>query len=264
MKKIIFPIITLAIIAIFIIFKADTSSSEAIPYPKIEGNNPSQCLQSTANELVRMRNAWNNNLSSMLAQEKPTSDMVDEAYESMRTYRCWLEYLCQDILYSGNADKTKIEKEEAKGINIGIYLKAMPGCMDAEDIQIPGTKLKFMPHCHVDSTYDYKNTIIETQFQECQALLKAEFADPNSTDSFQTVGTLNASDIKKIKSQSSAFIGLESALKTKSAGQKSRILQEKLNSILNKMSGMEYAINILSGHISRFDQKMPCFISKCD
>ncbi len=271
MKKIL-PIITaLLITIIWIGFRQTTQSAENIPYPKIEGDNPPQCLQSTANELVRMRNAWNANLSALTAQEKPASDMVDEAYESMRTYRCWLGYLCQAVLYSANADEKSLKNQDGSEANFGAFLKTQPGCAKAEDVQIPGTKLKFMPHCKVDAGTTTPIALAQTQYDQCQALIQAEFADPSTlstadSDSKQEhkIGILDADLVKKVKQNSSAFIGLESALKTKSAGQKSRILQEKLNSILLKMQGMEAHINVLSGHMSRFDQKLPCLAAKCD
>ncbi len=270
MKKIFILITAIVVMATWIGFRQTTQSAENIPYPKIEGSNPSQCLQSTANELVRMRNAWNANLATLTAQEKPTSDMVDEAYESMRTYRCWLEYLCQAVLHSANVDEKSLKNKDGSDANFGTFLKTQPGCTAAANVQIPGTKIKYMSHCKVEAPTTILLSHARTQFDQCQALLKAEFADPSSIpkassdNKEQKIGILDADLVRKVKQNSSAFVGLESALKTKSAGQKTRILQEKLNSILIKMGGMEAHINVLAGHVSRFDQKLPCLAAKCD
>lgn len=260
MKKPISLIGILLITSLFIGWQTSAFSKSKLPYPDIPvGNNPSQCVQTTANEIVKYRDAWNENLNSTLAQEKPTSDMVDEAFEGMRTYRCWLDYLCQAVLLSGTIGKEQAETEKKNGYPFALHLNTLPGCVEAKDITIPSTELKYMPYCQADPNTVSLFADADANFRQCQALVGIEFGGSENSG-----GVLKPEDIKKFQDSSSAFIGLESALKTKSAAQKSRILQQKLNSITSKLQDTEGHLSTLYQHITRFDQKLPCYAAKCD
>ncbi|MCK5606257.1 hypothetical protein KAR91_30435, partial [Candidatus Pacearchaeota archaeon] len=146
MKKILISIIAIAIAIIGVMqWNPKTYSQSNLPYPE-----PVDCGQSTSNEMALMKAGWNTNLQSLLNQEKPASEMVEEAYEGARTYRCWLNYLCETVLFSGGAPPEVMKKEGGGDIEITReHVDPLPGCLPTGDIEIPGTKLRYMPLCHV-------------------------------------------------------------------------------------------------------------------
>jgi len=258
-KRILIPIIGIAIIVVCIIsWQTKSYSKLDLPYPEpFTSDNPSKCVQSIANEIVNMKNAWNDNNQTLLKQEKPTSEMVDEAFEGMRTYRCWLDYLCETVLYSGNADPQKMQDDQSKGVSIGIYLKRLPSCVSADKVILPGTKLKYMPYCKVVETSSAIVSDAVANYRQCRELVAAQFIDPD-------IQAKSSSDVvQKIQKSSAAIVGLERALKTNSAGQKGLILQNKLSSIVTKLHDMEAHVNQLKEYMNKFDQKLPCYATKC-
>ena len=258
-KKIIPPIIGLVIIVTFIVgWQTKSYSKLDLPYPEpFTSDNPSKCVQSIANEIVNMKNAWNDNNQTLLKQEKPTSEMVDEAFEGMRTYRCWLDYLCETVLYSGTADPQKMQDDQSKGVSIGIYLTRLPSCVSADKVVIPGTKLKYMPYCKAQEISSAIVSDAVANYRQCKELVATQFTDSD-------IQAKSSSDtVQKIQKSSAAIVGLERSLKTNSAGQKGLILQNKLSSIVTKLHDMEAHVNQLKEYMNKFDQKLPCYASKC-
>jgi len=259
LKKIILPIISLTIIVVCIIsWQMKSYSKLDLPYPEpFRSDNPSRCVQSIANEIVNIKNAWNDNNQALLNQEKPTSEMVDEAFEGQRTYRCWLDYLCEAVLYSGTADPQKMQDDESKGVSVGIYLKKLPSCVSADKVIIPGTKLKYMPYCKAEEISKSIVSDAASNYRQCRDLVSAQFTDPD-------IQAKSSSDtVQKIQKSSAAIVGLERSLKTNSSGQKGLILQNKLSSIVTKLHDMEAHVNQLKEYMQKFDQKLPCYASKC-
>jgi hypothetical protein len=211
-----------------------------------------------------MRSAWNNNLNDAADQEKATSEVVDEAFESMRTYRCWLDYLCEAVRLSSYArsasDVTQTEnpsKEDADEA-LAYNLVEKSGCVDAENTEIPGTKIKFMEFCVAGEAAKETLTNATKNYTECRELIGYEFGEkPKESQLSQEV-------IEKIKEESTAFVALEKVLRTKSAEKKNRALQNKFASILNKMHAMQAHVELLKQYINTFDAKLPCYAEKCD
>jgi len=262
-KRILIPIIGITTLLITMIgWQVSTYSKSPLPYPDPPtGDNPSQCLQSIANELVTMRNAWNVSKDLLKKQQKPASQKVDEALESMRTYRCWLDYLCQGVLFSGTANFVEMKDLESKGVPFGAYLGTMPGCVSGDKVVIPGTKLKFLPYCNVPYPVIDRISQAETYYRDCRNLVALEFTDPAvETDTYQ----LPSDVINKIRNESSGMVAMESFLKNDSGEQKGMILQNKLQSILLKMQGLESHVDLLREYMERFDAKLSCVAPKCD
>lgn len=251
MKKSTFLITGILVLAIGLIgWQIPTNSQSNLPKP-----NPNSCLQSVENEIFLMRNAWNQNLESILAQEKPTSGKVDEAFESLRTYRCWLNYLCEAVLFSGNADKNVIKPGTKLDLT---HVDQIAGCISPNNLVIPNTQLKFMPLCQAPA--NSRNVLEEVQnnFTLCRQMMEIEFAGTGSNN------PQSASGVQASTQQSGAFASLERALKTDSGNQKGRIIGNKLRSILLKMHGMEAHIIQLREQIEKFNMRLPCFINQCD
>lgn len=266
MKKILFPIIGIIAISMGLIGWQKVSYSQSnLPYPQPQNKpNLSACTQSVANEVSLMRNAWYGALDEIRAQEKPSSEMVDEAFESMRTYRCWLDYLCESVLFSSvHLDEAKRQYWKDFNANASMrltdeHVDNISGCVDADDVEIPGTKLKFMEYCAVDPSVEQTVSVIQTNFHICRQLVEKEFAPLGDK------GSESSEVVDQFKKESSAFLAVEKMLKENSVRQKSRALTSKLQNILNKMYAMESDMELLKQKVFKFDALLSCFISKCN
>jgi len=218
----------------FYLWRPTARTEEAVPYPK-----PASCLEATANQIYLMRMGWQQNLQPMMDQEKPTSEITDDVFESLRTYRCWLDYLCQTVLFSGPQDPTKMATYTGPNARPLTWteIDKLPSCSFPGNVEIPTTKLMYLPECNVSTK---ATTVILTQqnFDMCQRL------------------TQEAMD--------TANIGLERTLRMNSADQSIRPMQEKLTEILIKMQGMENHMGFLKNQIESLDKRLPCYIKKCD
>lgn len=253
-KKITAFIIVIVIIAAGIIsWKMNTYSASGKPYSK-----PQSCLEATANEIYLMRAGWNQILKTITDREKPRSEIVDEAYESMSTYRCWLDYLCETVLLSGNLNA----KAVAAGLVKKNDIKTIFGCVAPENIKIPTTKLQYIPECKVSSSVAGTMLLQEAtqNYQTCRQMVALEFADKVTDKTTQSISKY----METIKNTSSAYIGLETLLKSSSAAQKNRVLQKKLSDILTGLNAMESHMDYMVQFMNRFDSLMPCTIGKCD
>lgn len=231
----------------FLALKTQTYSQANVRYP-----NPVTCDQAVFNEIELMRSAWNDNLAALMKQEKPASRMVDEAFESMRTYRCWLDYLCEAVLFSGNADAAVLGNAKLTTVHI----EPLPGCTSPDTIEIPGTQIKLIPQCKAGR----ENTlgITQTNYEACRKMTELEFFKPTTPDSAAV------SNLKAFQNQSAAYVALERALKTKSAGQKSQILGTKLRDMVQKLQNMTSHMATLQELVKKFDDKLACLAPKTD
>ncbi len=258
MKKYIFIIIGISILLTGLIGWGSKLYSETdLPYPNPtdqEGLNA--CTQSTKNEISLMRDAKDQNLNTMLDQEKPCSEIVDEAFENMRTYRCWLDYLCEAVLYSSNAEPTDIEILTGIERLTSEHIDPLPGCVRPENIEIPGTKLKFLEHCPVAKETGNKFNLVTANFSKCRELVKQEFAESPEESSSEAT--------ESFRNKSSAYIAMERSLKACSSEKKNRALKNKLSSIINKMHAMESHMELLKSHILKLDSLLPCYPAECD
>ena len=259
MKKVLIPIISITIFLTGIIgWQKLTYSGTNIPYPDAYNAPPghTSCLHVVANEIMLMNNGWQENRQTMLDQEKPTSEIVDEAFESMRTYRCWLDYLCEGVLFSGNADPLiMIDQITKEPLTLTWeHIDKLSGCTAPENVEIPGTELKYLSQCYVGIEHAivsaYKN------YESCRRLVNLDFTELESLSTKK--------DLESFKQRSKAFIGLERDLKVNNGEKKNRALQNKLSSILNKMLAMESHMELLKQHLFKFDAMLPCLATKCD
>ncbi|MBN2095910.1 hypothetical protein JW752_00730 [Candidatus Peregrinibacteria bacterium] len=262
MKKLFIPIIGLtAILISLLVWNRLTLSAADVPYPNPGAKeNPSACVQVVANEMTLMRNGWQENLNTMLDQEKPTSEIVDEAFESLRTYRCWLDYLCETVLFSGNAEPFDMINQETKEpLKLtNEHIDKLPGCVAPENIEIPGTNLHYLEECSAYDSGGWTLPLANKNYESCRRLVNMDFSE------LEDSGSLTTSQLEKFKENSKAFIGLERALKVNNGEKKNRALQNKLSSILEKMLAMENHMELLKQHLFRLDAMLPCLATKCD
>ncbi len=261
MKKVLIPIIAIALILAGLVFaRSSTYSASGLPYPDPTKDGPpppkmSVCGKTAANIGYLMRKAWEKNLNSIIVQEKPTSEKVDDGYESLRTYHCWLDYLCEAVQYSGSASESatlKDTKNPGSGqrpLTTG-EINQVPGCTSPDGIEIPDMKLEYIPACKALDV----NTVAETQtnYLDCRMLVEREFAgDPNGKSDFDPSASL-------------AFITLNNSLRSDSADGELKPLREKFSSILLKMLAMEDHMTTLKEQVLTLDKKLPCYVGKCD
>lgn len=252
-KKLILSItgVTVLLTSLWVL-QPKTYSHGNVPY-----QNPESCIQETANEMAIMKAGWMQNVESLMEQEKPASEMVDEAFESMRTYRCWLDYLCKMVLMSAHVPPEFINADPITREHVN----PIHGCAKPQDILIPGTRLHFLSECKVTD----KKTVSAGAFinyDKCKRITNLDFAPLKGKDG-EPSDARDKTAIEQFKNQSSAFIALEGRLKQNSSDQKNSALQNKLGSIIIKMRSMESHATFLKEQINKFNQLLPCYASKC-
>lgn len=226
-------------------------SQTNLPYPEIKDieGGPSQCSQAFINRMSTMRGAWEANLETLTSQEKPVSEMVDEAFEGVRTYRCWLEYLCRSVRYSGPANPIESEGTGLAEVHIG----QVPGCAEPEDITIPtisGPAFQYIDKCHAEGLEK-----AQSNYNECMQYLELNFGQP-ATENAQK-------HLEDLKQKSTVFLTLEKKLKQVHAQQSARAMEDKLRIILNKMHAMEGYAQTLKTFIFKLEALLPCYAKPC-
>jgi hypothetical protein len=258
MKKIVIPLIGfLLVLACVMGWRASTYSAADLPYsdPDTPQDGITTCRMNVANQIYLMRQAWKKNLALLMDTQKACSEKVDESFEGLRTYRCWLDYECEAVLYSGNADPAATQ--DSGGAYRALRkseIAPIPGCADPENIQIPDLKIQYIPACKAGR----ENTLQQTQanFSDCQAMVQQDFADIPENPSKKDVDTLNKG--------STAYIMLQKSLNACSADQEIRPLRDKFESILTKLRGMEGHMTTLKEQLDSLDARMSCFCANCD
>jgi len=245
MKKIILPLIGIFLLSVGIFSWHSSTYGQAMT-----------CAKTIDSQISIMRAAWQKNLTVMMDQEKPASEMVDEAFEGISTYRCWLDYLCEAVLYSANADpkSTRLNPEDPnskyRALTAGRVfssageIELVPGCAYPDSLGIPGTQIEYIPACRVGN--ENTGSAAQGNYSECREQVQRDF--------------LGDKDLTK----SSAFIALISTLKNNSAQQLARPLRDKFSSILLQMNAMEGHMSTLVNQVVKLDSRLPCYAGKCD
>jgi len=244
-----------------------------------------ECCVDYHEALAAAKRDWQNHLKSLMAQEIPASDMVAGAYESLRTYNCWTEYICRAVQYSSYAPLES-------GLTTGLrsqHLGTVPGCQDPENLRMEGeynafvstlkevpllsvpvkagesavnafeniaveNKINYFPRCMTDRQNNNKNPSVEqvqANYEGCKNVLALDFNCPEGVDEVFCEDTSNA------------LVTVESALKAKNAEQKAGALERKLAQILPKMHAMEEHANYLLNFLKQLDSRFGCYAAKC-
>jgi len=218
---------------------------------------------------------WQNNLSTLKDQQKPASDMVDEAYENLRSYNCWLEYICRSVQYSGYGPI-----ESGIGGLTSDQLGQAPGCQEPEDMTLennfdifinslkndPGLnidpnvfykngRINYFPSCQTDPINNNQNPILDRMngnFQVCKAMIESKFGC-NAQDA----------DFGECVEESTSMIVLETTLKKAHGDQKATALETKLSQIVTRMHSMQEHVTYMANFLSQLDQRLACIAFKC-
>lgn len=226
---------------------------------------------------------WEDNLQKLIDQQKPASQMVDEAYENLRTYDCWLEYVCRAVEYSGYAP---IQSAYGTGLT-SAHLGRAPGCQLPEDLkmesnyneftqgmkQVPllgsaivakdnlyvQNKINFFPSCMSDPINNQSPnvSVANTNFQACKVTIEEKFGC-NKEEIIS-----DPEQFKKCMESSNAIVKMETAIKSSAADQKASTLQRKLSTIVNKLNAMEEHVGYLSNFLKQLDLRLDCIASQC-
>jgi len=206
--------------------------------------------------------------------------MVDEAYENLRTYNCWLEYICRAVQYSGYAPMESTLGTGLQKKHVGV----VPGCQKPKNLnfeseysefveamkKVPlvGTaiqgsenyylnnKLNFFPRCMSDPNNNQSPEIAQANanFQACKAIIELKFQCKSDSD---------PEDLEKCLTESSAIAKMENALKSSHADQKAGALERKLGLIVSKLNVMEEHVGYLSNFLVQLDSRFACYAKKC-
>jgi hypothetical protein len=256
-----------------------TYSQETSKHDDIcDGN---RCCVSYNEAMDALEIDWQNNLQQLIDQEKPTSKMVDDAYENLRTYRCWLEYVCEAVEYSGHA---KIQSVVDTGIT-SQHIGKIQGCVAPQNLQfenewnsfvqtlkkitvlgVPLTYnpddfytngLNFFPQCMTDRQHNNDNPKLAEVVrlkQKCMESVELRFGCPADADQ---------EEYERCLDQSTALAQMETVLKKSNAEQKSRALEDKFRSILPKMHTMETHAEYLKNKLMELDLRFECYAGNC-
>lgn len=268
MKKISILLGGLILVFSGLIFRQENSYSEdALTYAAECGTD--ECCNAYHEGMEALEQDWSQNLSTLIDQEKPASQMVEESFENLRTYNCWLEYLCQAVLYSGVA-----EAESVRGTGItSSHIQVLPGCQAPESLTFENTwqqfsqnldkntnlgegiikpnRLNFIPQCQTSGDKNRNPLIYEAErnYQGCLNTLEQKLGCP--------------ADNPNCGAESSNFAALEGALKAANADQKARTLETKLNQIVSGMSLMHQNAEELKTRLNALEQRYDCRPGKC-
>lgn len=248
--------------------------------------NHNMCCIDYNGALDAVKRDWHENLDKLKDQEKRASDMVAEGYESLRTYNCWVEYICRAVLYSGHAP---IESALGTGLK-EVHLGIVPGCQapdnlrmeseynqfvkDLKDIPIvkipvgageivvdtfedimAENKINYFPRCQTDENNNNNSPNLiqaRTNYDACKRDMELHFGCPKGSDK------------TTCPESSNAFVTLENVLKTAHADQKASALERKLGTIVTKLHAMEEHVGYLSTFLKSLDSRLKCYAAKCD
>ena len=223
---------------------------------------------------------WQNSLQSLIDQEIAASKMVEDGYESLRTYNCWVEYICRSAQFSGHAP---IESALGTGLT-SEHLGTVPGCQDPEDIRMETeynnvmkslkevpiaslapavaehidnfyveNKINYFPRCQTDGNNNTNPslTLAKARYDSCKQALEYNFGCPPDIDQVFCPEFSNA------------FVTLENVLQKTHGDQKAAALERKLQTVVTGLHVMEEHVNYLSRFLSELDARFSCYAGKC-
>lgn len=256
---------------------AGTCSSTTQENNSAPTTNVDACCVDYHEAMDAVKRDWQTSLQQLVNQQEPASQMVDDGYQSLRTYNCWLEYICRAVEYSGHAP---IESAIGTGLQ-SRHLGVVPGCQKPEDMkmgpeyntfmktmrQIPilgilptemekamiENKISYLPSCQTDTNDNRSPDIIRTKanYDACKAALEINFGCPAGVD--QVLCT----------DSSTAFVTLENVLKKRQGDQEAAALEQKLTTIVTKLQAMETHVDTLKNFLDQLDARFSCYAGKC-
>lgn len=266
-------------------FKNKTYSQEA-PSAALQacGTQNACCTQYTKAIEAADRD-WQVNLQGLVDQEKPASEMVDEAYQNLRTYNCWLEYICRAVQYSGYAP---VESALGTGLT-STHLGQVPGCQKPQDLKMKKfyasfteelkkeplfgssqinkeklyqkDKVNFFPGCMTDSQNNNEKpdvTQLNNNFQGCKLAIESKFGCSSdlASEDFQAC-------LEGKTGNPTSLVILDTTLKSAHAEQRAMALENKLGDIVARLQATQEQVSYLSNFLTQLDQRLACLALQC-
>lgn len=274
MRKIIFLTIGLTVITgILLVAWPHTGRSKGI----LNYEKPASCHDVIINGIGVLANGYTKQIQSISEQGKPASMMADDMFEAFRTYRCWLDYLCLTVRFSGKADP----------ILSGVVLTSdalgrVAGCLPAEELEFPETwpdflmalsvnpnyidppapKFTYLPQCAQHDPKDVTSqlNIAEVQFDDCRKEVnRAVFNMP--ADATGADAAFPSADM--IMRQSSAFSVIQASLMRAAAEKKIYPVEKKMAEIAGRLAGMVEHTERMKLIILHVFKRVNCYLSTC-
>lgn len=222
------------------------------------------CLQYT-DAMAAAQSDWNAHVKSILAQPKATSKKVDEAFEGLRTYDCWVRYVCESVRLSAVVDPREIQD----GIRAENLDGALPGCQKPEDVHFGNkwnefldalddqedviaainepNKIAYFPECRLSPPFN--ETLSLSDFQEAELLYQ------NCVETAELI--LGCSDAT-CETNASALVELEIALKKDHAQQRADAMARKLYDINRRVSIMQQVVEQVKNYLTSLNLRYEC------
>lgn len=301
MKKSVFiPLTVLTIVITSVIgWEMRAYSETESPYDNAcraqGGESVDQCCVVYNSAIENLKTAWSENLESLKDQEIPASEMVSEGFENFRTYRCWLEYTCRAVEFSGYNTPKSLDPKETGSLQLtSRQLGRVPGCQKVENLELSTSWTNFAQF--MKENWDFiKETAVgsddaklninmdlpENLFVEngigfmpqCMTDITNNNLHPSFTRSennykecmevVESVFGCSDGD-ENCESPEVGFVQLESALQEAHSNQQASALENKLSDIINKMLVMENHVEYVKTKLQSIDARYACFPSKCD
>lgn len=240
-----------------------------------------------------IKDAWANNQIQALDQEKSTSEKINDVFEGYNTYKCWGEYLCRAVQFSGfNSPDSKAD-ELFDGLSKK-HIGTLPGCQDPEDLEFTATWNNFVTMLKDDwqffvDTLNAGEANLEIDLDLAPSLFttsKVPFIPQCMADKGSLNHNLNPFDYSKAGGNYSkcmdlfhskfgcdetencdsleiALVTVETALRRDNANQKASALENKLSSIITKMHSMQQHTEYLKANVNKLNDLYECYPSKC-
>ena len=287
-KKFLIPIGIISITISVLGWQLTSFSVEVGQFEKECGSN--SCCIAYHSGFASLKEAWAENRTQALDQEKATSDKIDDVFEGYNTYKCWSEYLCRAVQYSGYGDPKNTLTGLAKE-----HIGTIPGCQDPEDMGMPSAWANFVNMTKEDwqlivNTANESNEDLAKSMSLDQGVFSANaisfipqcMTDKESLNAhLQTNDIANAggnyancmevfssnfgcSEMEFCNSAEIALVTVETAIMNDHADQKASALENKLSSIINKMHSMQLQTEYFKTNIQKLNDLYSCSPAKCD
>lgn len=260
-----------AVVIVLAIVGWQNKSYSVINLPHSEATT---CNQAYENSIAALENSWEENVQTMLDQEKPASEMVEEGFENLRSYECMMEYVCRAVQFSGYGAPSSAVGTGLRHEHIG----QIPGCQQPEDVGLPSgfeevmmsiitlgydqadiqyNKIPFYEQCMTSPNNNPPDMIAaKNNYEACINLVEKKFACIYGADENTSPAECTNNSI--------SFVKLETALKKNSADQKAGAFEKKMGDILAKMLAMEANVGYLKAKLTSIDARYDCKPYKCD
>ena len=257
MKKttLIIGIIVALLIALFV-YQKDSFS--------VEEDTPKSCSASWQSIIKAQQEDWYKNLKLLTEQEKPASEMVDEAFESMRTYKCWIDYTCKAVAYStaydpGATAKTGITSNHLQAMQY--FGGPVPTCADPEDLVLKTGFATVMQNLW--SQFDNKDAM-PIAYNQLNYIPLCRLENPSNTElALKLSDRYQSCKEDAAQEELLAMTKLQTVIKDAGANQNADAISNKMSSIINKMPTMEMNMEYVGKGLRQVDTELNCYIKDC-